>query len=208
MDDGLRVVDYKTGQAPASKAYYSDELKADLRAKSLFQLRIYAWLLEARRSPDDADVDAVSSLRLLYLGGDEAVAVDEAVPSDPDERRRVMDRVEADLADVWKRIHAKVAANDPANDFDSCDRAWCFCHVARPLCFPTGDAESEKTSVESEPSPPPPPPTAAAAADEYLYEKKTVSELKALLKERGLKVSGKKAELVGRLRTAGGAPHP
>eukprot|EP00629_Pelagomonadales_sp_RCC1024_P017529 CAMPEP_0119292270 /NCGR_PEP_ID=MMETSP1329-20130426/43829_1 /TAXON_ID=114041 /ORGANISM="Genus nov. species nov., Strain RCC1024" /LENGTH=340 /DNA_ID=CAMNT_0007293105 /DNA_START=84 /DNA_END=1103 /DNA_ORIENTATION=+ len=125
------VVDYKTGAAARTKAYYSEELTADLEDRALFQLRVYAWMLAQKGKAPDA-------LRLLYLGGAEAAAVDEALPADADARAERLASVERELADVWAAIYAKVEAGDP-RAFKCCDRKWCFCHVARPLCFPCAD---------------------------------------------------------------------
>ena len=132
-DDGsLRVVDYKTGQAACERPYYKEELRNELRERALFQFRVYAWMLSRR----DGGAD-VSALRLLYLGGEKAVAVDEALPADPKDRRKALEDTERELVDIWKRIRAKV--DQGALSFESCDRKWCFCHAARPLCFPAAD---------------------------------------------------------------------
>ncbi len=157
-DDGsLRVVDYKTGQAACERPYYKEELRNELRERALFQLRVYAWMLSRR----DGGAD-VSALRLLYLGGEKAVAVDEALPSDPKDRRKALEDTERELVDIWKRIRAKV--DQGALSFESCDRKWCFCHAARPLCFPASDD--------------------APASDDL--SSKSVKDLRELCRARGL----------------------
>jgi len=84
---------------------------------------------------------------LLYLGGEKAVAVDEALPSDPKERRDALEDTERELVDIWKRIREKV--DEGALSFESCDRKWCFCHAARPLCFPSTDDASDSDDLSS-----------------------------------------------------------
>lgn len=161
-DDGsLRVIDYKTGQAACERPYYKEELRRELKERALFQLRIYAWMLAKR----DGGAD-VSSIRLLYLGGDKAAAVDEVFPQDPKLRRDVLAGVEKELVGVWAGIHEKVNAGVSA--FAPCDRSFCFCHVARPLCFPEPGAPVLE-----------PIPGDALAA-------KSVKELRELCRERGL----------------------
>ena len=200
LDGGLRVVDYKTGRSAGSKAYYPPALRAELEDRALFQLRIYAWMLE-KQFEQDASLystsDRVAELRLLYLGGDAAEAVDEALPADADARRRVLDGVQDDLRSVWADIHARVAENDPAA-FPHCDRKWCFCHIARPMIF-----DEVAADAPAEPAAPAAP--AAPLGDDLASL--PVKELRARCKARGLNAvvprgSPAKETLLERLRAS------
>jgi len=174
----LTIVDYKTGAAPSSKSYLRNA--ADLEDRALFQLRIYAWMLERSGRP-------VESLRLLYLGGGAATPVDERVPAGADDRAAYFAGVEADLGAVWARLDALVEGGDPLA-FASCDRKWCFCHVARPLALEAdGGDEAADTAA------------AGGTHGNGNYSALTVADLKDRLRDRGLRVSGKKTDLVDRL---------
>jgi len=116
--------------------------------------------------------------------------VDEELPADADARSERLASVERELADVWAAIYAKVKAGDP-RAFKCCDRKWCFCHVARPLCFPCADQGD---------------PVADAGDD---LDALPVRDLRALCKARGLDAvvprgSDSRETLVERLRQAGG----
>jgi len=56
------------------------------------------------------------------------------------------------------------------------------------------------SSPAPEPLPPPSPAVAAVVADAEAYERRTVAELKEILRSRKLKLGGKKADLIQRLR--------
>lgn len=111
-DDRVRVVDYKT----SSKDYSNDEF---------FQLKCYALMLEA----GDRKVD---TLRIMYLGGNSARAVDFDLPTDPLERERLLESTKDRLVSVWNQIYQKVKKND-VNLFTHCERYWCVCHTVRPI---------------------------------------------------------------------------
>jgi len=124
----LRVVDYKTGEAPSAKPY-SRAFIETLQEQAFFQLKLYAYLL------DDAfrGERRVSTMRLVYLGGDGAVDDRDVVPQD-------LDDVKEKLVQVWQSIYEKVQTQDPQRAFTHCDRSFCYCHTCRPLVFPTEGA--------------------------------------------------------------------
>ena len=75
------------------------------------------------------------------------MAVDESLPSDPKDRRKALEETQRELVDIWKRIREKV--DQGALSFESCDRKWCFCHAARPLCFPSVDDASDSDDLSA-----------------------------------------------------------
>lgn len=100
-DGRMRVVDYKTGRAPA----------AGFEAKALFQMRFYAlvlWRLRGR---------VPEMLQLVYLGSDEMVRY---VPDEADLRA-----TERKVTAIWSAIEAAAASGDwrpsPSRLCDWCD---------------------------------------------------------------------------------------
>lgn len=126
IGDDLRIVDYKTAVAKSSPVE---------RERAFFQLRCYALMLHDNQIEPNA-------MRILYLGGDSAVADDKPLPYDPAERHLLFDQTRHELRQVWTQIHDLVDDNDPLK-FSHCSRPFCFCHIARPYVFP--DCASELT---------------------------------------------------------------
>ena len=139
-DDGLVIVDYKTGRAPPTK--YAPATNARIRQSNFFQLRCYALLLARGGPPKGYDraraAPRARKLRLLYLGdGDDggATSLDDELPRDAASYAEMLDATEAEVLEVWQRIAALVEADDPAA-FEHCSRGFCTCHDMRPLVFP------------------------------------------------------------------------
>jgi len=143
-DQGLVIVDYKTGRAPEQK--YSALTNWRIRRKNFFQLRCYALLLargglDAGGAPAESGPRLARKLRLLYLadgadGG--ATSIEEALPPPEDEAayKEELDATEAEVVAVWAEIVALVARGEP-EAFEHCDRSFCQCHQLRPIVFGT-----------------------------------------------------------------------
>lgn len=136
-DEGIIIVDYKTGKAPKLKSAAAD---ARVREKNFFQLWCYALMLARGPTPKLSSPAASlrpQVLRLLYLGDGEdggATAVEEELPREPEQLDSILDAVSTELVDIWSEIHNLVLEGDPTQ-FKHCDRPFCFCHEARPLVF-------------------------------------------------------------------------
>lgn len=117
-DGRMRVVDYKTGRAPA----------AGFEAKALFQMRFYAlvlWRLRGR---------VPEMLQLVYLGSGEMVRY---VPDEADLRA-----TERKVSAIWSAIEAAAASGDwrpnPSRLCDWCDhRELCPAWGGTPPPLPT-----------------------------------------------------------------------
>ncbi|KAJ8600220.1 hypothetical protein CTAYLR_001939 [Chrysophaeum taylorii] len=160
-DDKYRIVDYKTGT------------KWKDGATAFFQLRCYALMLE--------DEIPAEELRVLYLGGTQAVADDLLLPPRGPDRTCLLDETRDTLRDVWRQIATLVETNDPSQ-FTHCNRQWCFCHTVRPLVFPTATPPPRV----SKPPPPPPPPLNCDAAEisDRHFSHMLVRDLRALSSEK------------------------
>ena len=145
-DDGLVIVDYKTGKPPSQK--YSETMNEKIRRDAFFQLRCYALLLVRGGPPKGFDgkraAPIARKLRLLYLADEGskdllpgcATPLDDELPLDAASYGRMLDETEAEVLDVWQQITALVQNGDPLA-FQHCNRKFCSCHDVRPLVFPT-----------------------------------------------------------------------
>ena len=141
----VRIIDYKTGKAPDLK--YSIETNERIAAENMWQLKIYALLLNEMISNKKAYSKAgnlqniqredMRFLRLLYLTSvnQKALALDMDLGDTLQERNLALNDIHVDLSDIWKDIHKLVDTQDP-KAFAHCDRKWCFCHKLRPKFIP------------------------------------------------------------------------
>ena len=142
----LQVTDYKTGKAPMLK--YSAAVNERIVSEKVWQLKIYALLIDAMREKKEKDRGAkveegeqevlpgmpVRKLRIMYLtneqGRGETIEVD--LGHSAEERRAVLREVEEELVGIWMNIEELVEAGDTRN-FKHCDRAFCSCHPMRSM---------------------------------------------------------------------------
>lgn len=140
----LKIVDYKTGKAPALK--YSKPVNDRILEESFYQLKIYALLLKEKGASDnDSSGSSAPSmntmdlryLELMYLNSElgRAKSLFYDLGETPEERNRVLQDIHRDLSQVWKDISDLVALNDP-KAFIGCDRSFCHCHKCREQFVP------------------------------------------------------------------------
>lgn len=130
-DEGavLRLVDYKTGKAPSLK--YSRAMNERIQSEAFFQLLIYA-LLWRESQKDRVGSLPLRYLRLFYLTSetDTATTMDMDLGVTTEERDRVLQKVHAALANVWKNMGELMALQDP-KAWHGCSRSFCYCHKCR-----------------------------------------------------------------------------
>lgn len=139
--DCLRIIDYKSGKAPSFK--YSPEVNERISTEAFWQLKVYALLMREMATSGGNSTSNLRygldlrMLRLIYLTSDEGSAkyLDLDLGETEDERDEILQRIHADLANVWTRINELVAMQDP-KAFVHCDRKFCWCHKVRPRFVP------------------------------------------------------------------------
>lgn len=139
----LRIIDYKTGNAPNFK--YSRVMNDKIADDNMWQLKIYALLIREMLSKGKGTYNlhqipgggSLRMLRLMYLTsiGGNARYLDMDLGNSREERDTVLQNVHADLAHIWKSILTLVSRQDP-KAFIHCDRTWCYCHTIRPKFIP------------------------------------------------------------------------
>jgi len=129
----LRITDYKTAKSPNFK--YSKTVNEKIADQNFWQLKIYALLIREMVTNDKLNLPNcdLRFLRLMYLTSDSGNAqyIDMDLGETTEERDAVLQNVHTDLSDVWVQIINLIKLQD-ATAFHHCERAFCFCHKARP----------------------------------------------------------------------------
>jgi PD-(D/E)XK nuclease superfamily len=131
----LRIVDYKSGKAPNLK--YSAAMNEKIVTEAFYQLKIYALLLREKNADQELEGIELRMLRLLFLTSESGPGqyLDLDMGASREERDALLNEIHVDLADVWTKINALVATQDP-KAFLGCDRSFCYCHQCRPRFMP------------------------------------------------------------------------
>lgn len=115
----MRLMDYKTGKAPALK--YSPAMNAKIEREAWDQLVLYSLLLrESKNTP-------IRFLRLIYLGDEDGATVWDKRLEQAD-----MDAMKAKIFTLWADIVRRLESEDPFRAFEGCNRNFCYCHKCRP----------------------------------------------------------------------------
>jgi len=131
----LRIVDYKTGKAPDFK--YSKAMNAKIADEAMWQLKIYALLLEQMKKGNTLEdfpmEGCIRCLRLLYLTSvsGKGQYLDFDLGHTEEKRSDVLEKTHQELSDIWTNIRVLIDKQDPTA-FVGCDRTFCFCHKLRP----------------------------------------------------------------------------
>lgn len=131
----LRIVDYKSGKAPNLK--YSAAMNEKIVTEAFYQLKIYALLLREKNADQELEGIELRMLRLLFLTSESGPGqyLDLDLGATREERDALLNEIHVDLADVWTKINALVATQDP-KAFSGCDRPFCYCHQCRTRFMP------------------------------------------------------------------------
>jgi RecB family exonuclease len=146
----LRLIDYKTGKAPAQ--HYSPPTNARIREEAFSALYLYALLLReshrAKRKEAEEKTNGsttttnnnylpVRFVQLFYLNDayGRAVRWEEDIGATEDQRDAKLWEEQQHVARVYRNMWELVQQQDP-KAWSGCNRSFCYCHKCRGRFVP------------------------------------------------------------------------